>query len=44
MPSSTARLLAALGASDVDYGSAAFASLGGVASVSGLEPLFPKRA
>jgi methionyl-tRNA synthetase len=44
MPSSTVRLLDALGVSDTDYGSAAFAALCGVASVSAIEPLFPKRS
>jgi methionyl-tRNA synthetase len=43
MPSSTKRLLAALGISDISYEGAAFATLGGVARVTGLEPLFPKR-
>jgi methionyl-tRNA synthetase len=44
MPASTRRLLDALGVSNLVYGSAAFAARCGVASVDGIEPLFPKRA
>ena len=43
MPSSTERLLGALGAVDVGYGKAAFGPRSGVAGVILLEPLFPKR-
>jgi len=44
MPSSTERLLGALGISDTGFKGAAFAARCGVAAVSGLQPLFPKRA
>jgi methionyl-tRNA synthetase len=44
MPSSTVHLLGALGVSDTGYERAAFAARCGVASVSAIEPLFPKRA
>ncbi|MBV8941503.1 MAG: methionine--tRNA ligase, partial [Solirubrobacterales bacterium] len=44
MPSSTARLLDALGAPDTGYKSAAFAALVNRARVGELQPLFPKRA
>ncbi len=43
MPRSTQRLLDALGAPDVAYGRAVFAERGSGATVSELEPLFPKR-
>jgi hypothetical protein len=43
MPASTQRLLDALQAPDVSYGSALFAERGSGATVEGLEPLFPKR-
>jgi len=44
MPASTARLLEAIGSPDTGYEGAAFAALGGGASVGELPPLFPKRA
>jgi methionyl-tRNA synthetase len=44
MPTSTAKLLDALGAPDVSIAGAAFAATGGGRSVAKLEPLFPKRA
>jgi methionyl-tRNA synthetase len=44
MPSSTELLLEAIGAPDTGYEGAAYASLGGSARVSELQPLFPKRA
>ncbi len=43
MPSSTERLLGALGAPEVGFDGAAFAARGGGGSVVALEPLFPKR-
>jgi methionyl-tRNA synthetase len=43
MPSSTERLLAALGAPEVGFDGAAFAARAGGRSVVALEPLFPKR-
>jgi methionyl-tRNA synthetase len=43
MPSSTDRMLDAIGCPDCDYAGAVFASRGSGASVSALEPLFPKR-
>jgi methionyl-tRNA synthetase len=43
MPGSTGRLLEALGAPDVGFGRAVFAERGSGASVSELQPLFPKR-
>ncbi len=43
MPSSTERLLAALGAPEVGFGGAAFAARASGGSVVALEPLFPKR-
>jgi methionyl-tRNA synthetase len=43
MPSSTERLLGALGAPEVGFDRAAFAARGGGGSVVALEPLFPKR-
>jgi methionyl-tRNA synthetase len=43
MPSSTSRLLDALGTSNVAYAGAAFANQGSGATVKVLEPLFPKR-
>jgi methionyl-tRNA synthetase len=44
MPSSTTKLLAALGAGPPDYATAGFAERPAAAQVSALEPLFPKRA
>jgi methionyl-tRNA synthetase len=44
MPSSTVRLLDAIGHGDVDYSSASFGRQGRGVSVTALEPLFPKRA
>jgi methionyl-tRNA synthetase len=44
MPASTARLLDAVGAPEIDYAGASFADRGSGASVKALEPLFPKRA
>jgi methionyl-tRNA synthetase len=44
MPSSTVRLLEAIGHGDVDYSSASFSQRGRSVSVTALEPLFPKRA
>jgi methionyl-tRNA synthetase len=44
MPTSTARLLGALGSPQLDYRCAAFAAHGSGATVSQLEPLFPKRS
>jgi methionyl-tRNA synthetase len=44
IPSSTARLLEAIGHRDVDYASASFGEQGRSVSVTALEPLFPKRA
>ncbi|MGO9903145.1 MAG: class I tRNA ligase family protein [Solirubrobacteraceae bacterium] len=44
MPSSTSRLLEALGTPAVDYGAAGFAPHGSGATVQTLPPLFPKRA
>jgi methionyl-tRNA synthetase len=43
MPSSTERLLGALGAPEVGFDGAAFAARRGGGSVVALEPLFPKR-
>jgi methionyl-tRNA synthetase len=43
MPSSTARLLEAVGHDSVDYAGATFADQGSGATVTALEPLFPKR-
>jgi methionyl-tRNA synthetase len=43
MPTSTDRLLDAFGASEVGYDSARFAERGNGATVTALEPLFPKR-
>ena len=43
MPSSTERLLNALGAPEVGFAGAEFAARGGGGSVVALEPLFPKR-
>jgi len=43
MPTSTSRLLDALGAPDTSIAGAAFAPTGGGRTVSPLEPLFPKR-
>jgi methionyl-tRNA synthetase len=43
MPQATQRLLDALGAPDASFGQAVFAERGSGASVSQLEPLFPKR-
>jgi len=43
MPSSTERLLTALGALDTGYERASFCSRAGGQSVGPLEPLFPKR-
>jgi hypothetical protein len=43
MPSSTERLLGALGAVEVEYGRAAFGGRSRVDRVTTLEPLFPKR-
>ena len=43
MPETTERLLAALGAPDVKFERALFAERGSGATVSALEPLFPKR-
>ncbi len=44
MPSSTDRLLAALGAPATDYDAATFPEHGNGAKVQALDPLFPKRA
>jgi len=44
MPASTQRLLRALGSAPSDYAAASFAATGSGATVSQLEPLFPKRA
>jgi methionyl-tRNA synthetase len=44
MPSSTTKLLEAIGSPDTGYEGAAFAARGGGASVSELSPLFPKRS
>jgi methionyl-tRNA synthetase len=44
MPASVRRLLRAIGEADVDFAVAKFAPRGSGASVSTLEPLFPKRA
>jgi len=44
MPASTARLLDAVGAPEIDYARASFADRGSGAGVKALEPLFPKRA
>jgi methionyl-tRNA synthetase len=44
IPLSTGRLLAAIGTPDTDYAHAAFAATTGGASVTALEPLFPKRS
>jgi methionyl-tRNA synthetase len=44
MPSTTTRLLEALGVHDIGFDGAAYAALCGVAAVSAIEPLFPKRA
>jgi methionyl-tRNA synthetase len=44
MPTSTARLLAALDAPELAFAEAQFAARGGGATVAELEPLFPKRA
>jgi methionyl-tRNA synthetase len=44
MPSSTVRMLDAIGHGDVDYSSASFGRQGRSVSVTALEPLFPKRA
>ena len=43
MPSSTDKLLAALGSPDVGFDHAAFRSHSSGATVTPLEPLFPKR-
>jgi methionyl-tRNA synthetase len=43
MPSSTTKLLAALGRPELDYRAARWASQGWGGAVSALEPLFPKR-
>jgi methionyl-tRNA synthetase len=44
MPATTARLLDALGVDYFGFDGAAYAALCGVAAVSAIEPLFPKRA
>ena len=44
MPATTRHLLGALGVSDFGFDGAAFAARCGVASVSAIEPLFPKRS
>jgi methionyl-tRNA synthetase len=43
MPTSTAKLLDALGADEFGWSDAPFAATGGGRSVAALEPLFPKR-
>jgi methionyl-tRNA synthetase len=43
MPSSTEKLLAALGRPELDYGAAAWAPQGWGGQVSSIEPLFPKQ-
>ena len=43
MPATVERLLVALGAPDVDFGSSLFAERGNGATVKALDPLFPKR-
>jgi len=44
MPATTARLLEALGVRNTGFDGAAYAARVGVASVSAIEPLFPKRS
>ncbi|HET9101722.1 MAG TPA: methionine--tRNA ligase [Solirubrobacteraceae bacterium] len=43
LPEATGKLLAALGAPELDYAGAAFSARGGGRAVQALEPLFPKR-
>ena len=44
IPQSSAKLLDALGAPDIDITAAAFSATGNGRTVAALEPLFPKRA